>query len=306
MTSTRNNSVLFLLMKFVRKLFRDTQLMRFSFPVYVYSRLMAKLTKGNENNDYIVNFRGREFAMEPGDITILPSVISGDFESVELDLFEKWTSESITSGLPFIVFDIGANVGIYSVIASQNLSSDSVLICVEPDERNISRLRQNLISNTPKCKVEILPIALSGTSGFRDLSVSKYGGTNQFDLLGAASENIVRVEVDTFTNIFNRYFNETFKDVLIKIDVEGFEPEVFNSSMNTIREHIPKIMMEVSRLRQSLEFGGLDLMMDHLFEIYGKGELITSEARTVVTRNSFDEALEAVPLATILFEIDSK
>ena len=76
---------------------------------YIYGFILRELPKNIEFHEYM-------FEINPGDASINPSLLDGSFERNEI----AWLKQRIFSAqneIDKIVFlDIGANIGIYSVI----------------------------------------------------------------------------------------------------------------------------------------------------------------------------------------------
>jgi FkbM family methyltransferase len=288
----------FSLMKVFRRLFRSTGLHQLPVAVWIYKKVMSVLTSGDE--DFFVTFRGMNLAMEPGDVTLLPSVVSGDFEVLELDWYESWLERMATSSHKTLVVDIGSNIGIFSVLALGKLSSDSKVVSIEPDPRNLRRLGMNLDSNVRSARNEIMPIAVGDTNGFIQFSLSEFGGTNQIATI--EDTNTIEVACKTLDQIFQEISAHEFEHVLVKIDVEGFEPLVVSGGMESITKFKPKIMLEVSRDRLNVEHGDALGMVKSLLSVYSSAQILTSKKFELVTLSNYESAMSKYHLATLIFE----
>ena len=67
---------------------------------------------GSPSDEVTTEFRGVELTIPTKDITIVPGLVGGFYEKIELDVFERLTAVSKT------IIDVGANVGLYSCIAA--------------------------------------------------------------------------------------------------------------------------------------------------------------------------------------------
>ncbi len=120
--------------------------------------------------------------------------------------------------------DIGANVGSFTMLATGHVGAST--ICFEPIPDTYSMLKQNIGVNTNAEKVTALNIGLGAKPGSLKFTREK-GGMNHVAL--DTDKDIVEVPVDTLDNIMTGKSTK-----LIKIDVEGFETEVFNGGEQTL------------------------------------------------------------------------
>ncbi|MFN8264831.1 MAG: FkbM family methyltransferase [Chitinophagaceae bacterium] len=120
-------------------------------------------------------------------------------------------------------FDIGANVGAYTLLASGEIKANS--IAIEPVPSTFGYLADNININRLDKKVELLNIGLGNDSG-----TIKF--TKNLDTVNhVATDN----ETDTIEVPIKRMDEITKKiPILIKIDVEGFETEVLNGAEKTL------------------------------------------------------------------------
>lgn len=134
-----------------------------------------------------------------------------------------------------VVYDLGANVGYYSVIASVLLSRMGHVIAFEPDVRNVSFFRRHLSLNDIK-NVQIVDAAVSdqsGTAAFRQEPSRSMGRLS--DDGGVA---VRTVALDDFI----RESRAPVPDVM-KIDVEGAEMHVLRGAERTLSELQPLIFL---------------------------------------------------------------
>ena len=174
-------------------------------------------------------------------------------KGVELSLFQTGTYEKGTiqllqkyldSGSSFL--DIGANIGLMSVIASKHVGETGLVYAVEANPNTVSILQTNIELNGCK-NIELLPVALSDERGtallFENWEVNRGGAS----LISQGSqEKGVEVKMERLDDLFN----EDTKINLVKIDVEGFEPQVLRGGMTWFRKQLPIFIIEVSEKRE--------------------------------------------------------
>ncbi len=115
-----------------------------------------------------------------------------------------------------LFFDIGANVGSYTVLASGHCKAKSV--SVEPVPSTFNLLLDNIHINRMEDRVTALNTALGSTSGTLHFT-SSYDTINH--VATAEDKNTIQVPVSRLDQIA-----DSQSPALMKIDVEGYETEV--------------------------------------------------------------------------------
>ncbi len=132
--------------------------------------------------------------------------------------------KSIDTKTQFV--DIGANQGLYSILAGQNKNIDQV-ISFEPSLRTSELLKLNLkVNNIANCKV--IQKGISNESGKIQLHISEgHSGKNSMrELNRVESSRSETVEIVDYQGLDKLVPNHT--RIFIKIDVEGHEEIVIN------------------------------------------------------------------------------
>lgn len=120
--------------------------------------------------------------------------------------------------------DVGANIGSYTILASAVCQAQS--IAFEPDPGAAKALRRNVEASGVSHRVDIFETAAGASSGSGRLSVG-HDTTNRMMGSGEAGGQVVAL----------KSLDEVLADknpTLIKIDVEGFEPEVMKGARDTL------------------------------------------------------------------------
>jgi FkbM family methyltransferase len=192
-------------------------------------------------------------------------------QGVELSLFQTGTYEKGTiqllkkyldSGSSFL--DIGANIGLMSVIASKQVGAAGTVYAVEANPKTVSILQTNIELN--HCKnIELLPVALSDEQGtallFENWEVNRGGAS----LISQGSEEKgIEVKMERLDDLFQ----EETPIHLVKIDVEGFEPQVLRGGMSWFKKQLPIFIIEVSEKREK-EVGPSPLEVMELVQTIG-------------------------------------
>ena len=119
--------------------------------------------------------------------------------------------------------DIGANVGVYTVLASAEIKAKT--IAVEPIPKTYGRLKDNILINGISERVEALNIGLGREEGTIKFTRS-LDTVNHVAIEG--EEDVIDVPVKTLDDIIDETPN------FLKIDVEGFETEVLHGGSRVL------------------------------------------------------------------------
>ncbi|MBU6181580.1 MAG: FkbM family methyltransferase [Verrucomicrobia bacterium] len=133
--------------------------------------------------------------------------------------FEKWRVEFFQSTISSrsVFFDIGANVGFFSLLAAKQ---GATVHAFEPEPLNLSRLQGNLQLNPDLApKIKIWPVALGDKAGEVDFGRPLSDNYGHSSLLLDEGFDRIRVRMERFADLDFGSFDERF----FKIDVEGAE-----------------------------------------------------------------------------------
>ncbi len=119
-----------------------------------------------------------------------------------------------------VFVDVGANIGAYTLIASEVPAA--VVVSLEPIPATFAKLLNNIAVNR-RPNVHALNVAASGRPGRLQMTSSTDSATNHVVPTDGPDAATVSVKVDTLDKICSRL---GVMPSLIKIDVEGHEPEV--------------------------------------------------------------------------------
>jgi FkbM family methyltransferase len=160
----------------------------------------------------------------------------------EADVYEEIIARLPDGGL-FV--DVGANVGLHTILAAFHMGQSGKVLAVEPVPANLELLRKNLQLNGLLDMCQIFPFALTETG---DLSIRMtvepgLSPAASISPTGRNTENSISVATKTLDDICEAA--EKIPD-LIKIDVEGAEHEVLKGARRTLALG-PDLLIEVHR-----------------------------------------------------------
>jgi FkbM family methyltransferase len=224
-----------------RFVFKGTKVQSWAFSSFLYEMLMKIRASPNLEGDFTVKFHGLIFHMEPSDITILPTVISGEYEKTELAWLKKQIEMQKNRKIVFI--DVGANVGIYSLIVAKLLKTNDHVWSIEPDPRNVKRLKKNILENSLNQEIiTILETGIGQANGKANFHLSKFGGVSQ--IVTVPSAEIYEIPIRSLDDLFLRQLDGN-PHIVIKIDVEGFENFVLLGSRQILEKYKPDLIIEI-------------------------------------------------------------
>jgi FkbM family methyltransferase len=166
-------------------------------------------------------------------------VVSG---ALTLGVYEKPETEFLLSvfrpGMTFL--DVGANLGYYTALAIVHIGKEGKIIALEPDNENFSFLQKTIRANSAENVISIKKAA-ADQAGKLTLYVSSGNrGDNRLysnDLCDGSYE----VEVSTVDAMLEECGISQVD--LVKIDVQGFEGQVFRGMKETVRRSERLIML---------------------------------------------------------------
>lgn len=175
----------------------------------------------------VISLEGRPFTVyHLGDSDPYFGAITDDYGQ---DL-RRFCQENLTPDS--VVFDIGANIGLTTFVLSQY--ADKVF-AFEPNPTVFPLLKQNMEANKLG-NVSVHQMAVGATSG-----VTHFAGTSAFGYM-AKDASLPAVQVETVDRLVVDLGVDRLD--LLKIDVEGFEPDVLAGARQTIKRLSPTIYME--------------------------------------------------------------
>jgi FkbM family methyltransferase len=158
----------------------------------------------------------------------------GNWETESQYIFEKLIQEGD------IVFDLGANIGIHTLLYAKLSGKKGVVIAFEPLPVNAEELENNLrLNNFTNTIVE--KIAISKSTGETSFFIGVHNTQGSIDGIGNQSGQKVTVNTETLDNYVS---NSNLLPDFIKIDVEGAEKYVFEGYSKGIKKSFSTIFVE--------------------------------------------------------------
>ncbi len=206
-------------------------------------------------------------------------IYEGVFELDEI----AFVKSHLKTGDTFI--DVGSNIGLFSLIASNIVGASGKIIGFEPSPVTFSRLKQN-IELTKYPNVDIRNIGLSDTNTTLTLNVSG-SGHDAWDTFAnggqSAYAETVEVPVATLDNQLDGIDKSSI--TLVKIDVEGWEKFVLLGAKDLLINYRPTLLIEFTE--SNTRSAGYevteiyDLLVDYGYEwfTFKNGHLLPSKRK---------------------------
>jgi FkbM family methyltransferase len=142
-----------------------------------------------------------------------------------------------------VCFDIGANVGFFTLIAARLVGDTGRVYAFEPLPSNAEALRRNIALNGLQ-NVEVIEAAVSERSGTAELVLGQSSLDARLSMLGEAQPDAIAVRVISLDD-----FEIDGSPSLVKIDAEGAEYAVL-SGMRRVLASTPVILCELHQRRE--------------------------------------------------------
>jgi FkbM family methyltransferase len=169
---------------------------------------------------------------------------------------EPWTAEWIETQIRGgdVLYDIGANVGVFSLLAAKRCENDITVVAFEPGYVSYARLCDNIVLN--RCETAIIPVPLvlsssNGLVGFtyrsREPGESRHRLREPFRS-GQRRKPGARYEQPTVATKLDDLVERYGLPVphLIKLDVDGWELHVLEGAQAVLRRPaLRSLMIEV-------------------------------------------------------------
>lgn len=161
---------------------------------------------------------------------------AGTYERPVQRLFEQFVAKGD------VVFDIGANVGFFTLLAAKLVGPTGRVFAFEPLPRNVEYIERHLALNRVE-NATVLPLALSRAAGVARFNIAESPS------MGRLSESgTLEVETASLDELLRS--GRIAAPAFIKMDVEGAECDVLNGAKEMLAEHRPAILLSAHGWQQ--------------------------------------------------------
>jgi len=136
-----------------------------------------------------------------------------------------------------VVFDIGANVGYFSLLAAVLTGTEGKVYAFEPLPRNVQFLRQHVALNHLENRIEVIEAAVSDREGEAHFDL---GASTAMGHLADSGE--ITVQMVTLDHMLET--GELRPPDYMKVDVEGAEYEALSGARHILENHRPILFLD--------------------------------------------------------------
>lgn len=205
------------------------------------------------------------FVVEPTDVSLQPTRgrsrggrfwAPNAFEAAMVRRHEDRALGSLSRLVPpgGVVYDVGANLGLWSVAAGRAVGASGRVVSIEPNPLCLPFLAANLELAEVEDRTTVLPLALSDGRAERvDLHVNyanSHLSTGAHSMIGVGKPGtLVSVPAASLDSIVATY--DLPDPDLVKLDVEGAEASILPGCGATLERARPVLVIEVHGLDQA-------------------------------------------------------
>jgi FkbM family methyltransferase len=184
--------------------------------------------------------------------------------SVDPSLLEL-VREFVTAGA--VVWDVGANVGLFSFAAASLAGPDGLVVALEPDAWLVQLLRRSALEQpSGSAPVQVVPAAVASQVSIRTLCLAtRSRAANYLAEFGTTQTGGSREQQSVVAVTLDWLMESLPAPSVVKIDVEGAELEVLKGSRRLFETVRPVVFCEVI---PPSEAGVTEFFKAHNYQIY--------------------------------------
>ena len=231
----------------------------------------------NLTRDWVIRRRlSADFSSAP--IHVSPSAglryLFRPMDSVDPHLLEL-VREFVEPGA--VVWDVGANVGLFSFAAASMAGPEGLVVSLEPDAWLVQLLRRSALEQPAgSAPVKVVPAAVAAENSIRTLCLAaRSRASNHLAEFGTTQTGGEREQQSVVAVSLDWLMESVPAPSVVKIDVEGAELEVLKGASRLFETVRPIVLCEVI---PATEAGVTAFFKSHEYQIFD-GELATPERR---------------------------
>jgi FkbM family methyltransferase len=141
-----------------------------------------------------------------------------------------------------VVYDLGANVGFFTLLAAKLVGASGQVNAFEPLPRNLIRLRRHLQLNRVT-NVTVFPLAIARTAGVAQFNIAESPSMGSLQERGT-----LEVQTASLDDLVRS--GAIAPPSLMKIDVEGGEHDLLTGAAETLSKYRPTILLSTHGYQQ--------------------------------------------------------
>lgn len=136
-----------------------------------------------------------------------------------------------------VVFDLGAHLGYYTLIASESVGAEGRVVAFEPEPDNLRRLRRNLALNKTS-NVQIVEACVGAQAGTASFLIGKTSRSGRMAEEGQLTVPVVSLDELVASGAYP-------PPDMVKMDIEGAEAQALEGARGLLVRHRPDILLSV-------------------------------------------------------------
>jgi FkbM family methyltransferase len=186
-----------------------------------------------------VDVNGYKLSLIPNDAGISTELaLFGTHEPLNTRMLAKQLREGMTC------FDIGANIGYYTLLESRIVGKNGKIIAMEPSPVNFSKLQKNIQMEGAK-NIELFNLAGGNKDGKIKFLLKKQSNLSRIvseDEI-TPSDNIIEVPIRKLDGFLQDLSLEKLD--FLRMDVEGYEFYIYEGIRNSVKKYKPDMQIEI-------------------------------------------------------------
>lgn len=189
-------------------------------------------------------------------------------QTIFLRLKEKYLGKNLTVSSGDIVLDVGANVGEFAISMAK---LGARVLAFEPDPKPYRCLNLNVSDKLP---IRCFQIGLAGRIGSLPFFISSTHNDSSFIKPEAPHESVQEVTVTTLDLFCEE--NDVNRIKLLKIEAEGYEPEVLNGATKILSTIVDQVTVDAGpeRLGEPTDVECTAILNAHGFTVVKVGNVL--------------------------------
>ena len=219
----------------ISKVMRDFQKSEDEKLIKIRNESWNQLFNGKESFTFSLN---KDIKINLYKDSVLSKLIFDGFETAETEFICSVLQEGD------IFVDVGANIGLFSLIASKFVGPEGLVICFEPSPTTFDRLVENVNQNCLE-NIDLRNIGLSNSSGELTFYISE-NGYDAWNSFAPGQDNKLQRSIQVPVSTLDKELSGIDKSrvKVIKIDVEGWEKFVLYGGQAFLKEYSPIVIVE--------------------------------------------------------------
>ena len=180
-----------------------------------------------------------------------------------------------------VVLDLGANAGLYTLLASRAVGQSGHVYAFEPGERALKLLRHNIAVNS-LTNVTVIDAAVSNQSGQASFGVANDTALSSLADISRTDQQITNWQTVKTIRLDDAVTQHGIRPVtFIKMDVEGAEKLALDGASHLLSQTAPPLTILFEAFEQNTKAFGytvgelLDLLRRHGFSLHGFDRTLT-------------------------------